>query len=647
MMKRYLILALSALMALAGCKGGESEDTTGYLVQKSFSATCPSSSPVLFKHAENVAIFDGVQKRQYSVDGEGSSVLLTGMVSYSSNSYMAFYPYSASLTFSGSEAKTMLRANQIAVEGSFDRSIYAMVANDTDGKSFAFKPIYDIISITLASSSISGHSISSISISSETSVLAGDVVVDYSGTPKAKAGENGSNMVALSANSGSLAAGTYNFVVLPGSGTLNLEFTATDGAKAQLTKNYSNNLGTISSLEWDGESQGGSDSKETTVTTLSAANIASTSATLNGSYSNASAVPTYKGFMWGTSASNLDGDIQSETSLSSTSGNFSVTLPDLSSATTYYYQAYIAVYEDGKYVYYYGAVKSFTTASASGSTSSGAGWFELPVINSRKSGNYLIDSNNSNIYYAYHLCAGGEKSPSGTTARNYTVCYNGEYHCPVWVAAPRHDCYEGSASRTNAYQVDPDIPSSVQQNNKKAGSGYNKGHMLGSAERTSSSATNKQVFYYSNIAPQNSSWFNTGGGGWNTLEDYIDTQVCSDTLYIVIGCYFENYTDAYGNSAKKTSASFMGTTVQIPTMFYYACLRTKKGNSGKSVAKCSANELQAVAFVRAHASGTKGQKVTSTELMSISDLEKITGYTYFTNVPNAPKSSFSSSDWDL
>ena len=33
--------------------------------------------------------------------------------------------------------------------------------------------------------------------------------------------------------------------------------------------------------------------------------------------------------------------------------------------------------------------------------------------------------------------------------------------------------------------------------------------------------------------------------------------------------------------------------------------------------------------------------------MSITDLESITGFTYFPNVPNAPKSSFTASDWGL
>jgi hypothetical protein len=33
--------------------------------------------------------------------------------------------------------------------------------------------------------------------------------------------------------------------------------------------------------------------------------------------------------------------------------------------------------------------------------------------------------------------------------------------------------------------------------------------------------------------------------------------------------------------------------------------------------------------------------------MSVADLEKITGVTYFPNVPNAPKTTFKASDWGL
>ena len=275
------------------------------------------------------------------------------------------------------------------------------------------------------------------------------------------------------------------------------------------------------------------------------------------------------------------------------------------------------------------------------------GWFELPQFTHTENGKYMIDASNSDLYYAHHMCDGNERGPGGKDARNYTVCFSAKHHCPVWVAAPRHNMYEGSANRTDAYGKDPSIPSDIQYNSKSTGGGCNKGHMLGSAERTSSSATNRQVFYYSNIAPQYSDTFNTGAGGWNTLEDWVDRQVCSDTLYVVIGAYFEQYTDPRGISASPKKISFGGRSdVSCPTMYYYILMRTKNGNSRKSLSECSASEIKCAAFVRSHKT-PKNTAVSSAEMMSVRDLEKITGFTYFPNVPHAPKDSFRASDWGL
>lgn len=275
-----------------------------------------------------------------------------------------------------------------------------------------------------------------------------------------------------------------------------------------------------------------------------------------------------------------------------------------------------------------------------------SGWAELP-IECDADGNG-IDDNDATLYYAHHLCAGSEQNAQRNgKARNFTVCFSAKHHCPVWVAAPRHKSYESGASRTDAYQVDPKIPASIQYNSKSTGGGCNKGHMLGSAERLSSSATNRQVFYYSNIAPQYSDTFNTGGGAWNKLEDHVDGLVCADTLYVVIGCYFDKFSDKRGKTATPVTIEYGGRNdVSRPTMFYYALLRTKKGSSGKAVWNCSADELQCAAFIKCH-EAPKGSSVSSQDMMSISELEKLTGFTYFPNVPNAPKSSYKESDWGL
>lgn len=415
---------------------------------------------------------------------------------------------------------------------------------------------------------------------------------------------------------------------------------------AHMFRCYTGGQQPVQFYKLDGEASGGGTGPTPvtpSVTTGGTSNVTRSEATLQATYTGS---PDYGGFEWGLSADNLDNDWQAPYL---NSGAFNATIEGLGAGHTYYYRAYIAVLEGTTYQFYYGEVKSFTTPA--GEIVIGGdqpGWYETPLMNIKVSGDYRVNEADATQYYAIHLCSGGEKGPGGKTARNYTVCFSGKYHCPLWVAAPRHNMYVGSSGRNDSYRADPDIPSGIQYNSKSTGGGCNKGHMLGSAERTSSVATNRDVFYYTNIAPQLSSGFNTGGGGWNLLEDYVDTQVCADTLYEVIGCYFDKYTDAYGVTQTPQTISFGGRDdVSMPTMFYYVLLRTKSGSSGKALSDCSASELQCVAFVRSHSNDLKGQAVTAKEMMSVAALEKITGVTYFPNVPNAPKSSFKASDWGL
>ncbi|MEG2365318.1 MAG: DNA/RNA non-specific endonuclease [Alistipes sp.] len=249
----------------------------------------------------------------------------------------------------------------------------------------------------------------------------------------------------------------------------------------------------------------------------------------------------------------------------------------------------------------------------SGEAVFGKSWAELPSEQVKK-GDY---------YYTYHM------RPDAKSVRNFAVCYSKTNLCPVWIAAPMHECYQGSSGRTDAYGQDP----SLDFTQPGKWSGYTRGHMLGSSDRTVSRETNKQVFYYSNIAPQLGGGFNTGGGAWNNLEELTDRQWCADTLYQVVGCY-------WANNNKKVN----GTT--IPTHYYKILLRTKGGNTRKSVANCSAAELKCVAFVLEHR-GQQGLKPNASMLKSVDELEKMTGFQFFPNVPNAPKTTVNASDWGL
>ncbi len=230
----------------------------------------------------------------------------------------------------------------------------------------------------------------------------------------------------------------------------------------------------------------------------------------------------------------------------------------------------------------------------------------------------------NDYYYAYHSCDG---------KFNFAACYSDKYTCPVWVAAPMHSWYVGSTSRTDAYADDPDIPCYQVET---LGSPYNRGHLLASGDRTRSTATNKQAFYLSNIAPQYITGFNTGGGVWNNFEEYIQDQYESrnDTLYVVNGSYWAN-----------TNNVVDGTTV--PTHYYKACLRLKQAGSSTAVLTASRDELECVAFLIPHNTSQAGVEPKESFMVTIDELEEMTGENFFANVKNAPEDTYTASDWDL
>lgn len=252
------------------------------------------------------------------------------------------------------------------------------------------------------------------------------------------------------------------------------------------------------------------------------------------------------------------------------------------------------------------------------------GWAEMP-----------LKVENPNWEYCYH-----DKLPSNNKLRNYSFCFDREKHCALWVAYPLHSCYtEGDGSRTDDWSYDPcciddeDEPNLKNAYYPQGGSSYShsRGHQLPSADRLASDEDNATTFYFTNMTPQLQS---LNGGQWAALEgDIREDWICSDTLYVVTGAHFESgHGYAYDDKGR-------GKACAVPTHYYKVVLRTKAGDSGKWVGRCSASELQCVGFWFEHKGGATRQ------MMSVADIEKKTGHTFFSNIPNAPKSRFSEADW--
>ncbi len=316
-------------------------------------------------------------------------------------------------------------------------------------------------------------------------------------------------------------------------------------------------------------------------------------------------------------------------SLTTPAGTKSATAEGLAENTAYTFCLAVEVNDK----VYKSATKSFTTEKGNtgggGATDSDArysGWAELPS-HVEKSGDY---------YYAYHMRS-DKKS-----VRNYSICYSADKRCAVWTAMPIHKCYDGSAGRNDSWDYDPIIPKSVQPNLSSSYDGvFSRGHMVASSDRQVSVATNQQTFYYTNMAPQYQNHFN--GGIWLKLENRCwreDYYVCSDTLYMVTGAHFAN--------SNKTCYDKSGNRVVVPTHFYKVLIRSKSGNTGKPLWELPADQIKCVGFWFDHnESYATSAEPTSAHMKSVADIEKLTGFNFFPNVPNAPKSSYKASDWGM
>ena len=233
-----------------------------------------------------------------------------------------------------------------------------------------------------------------------------------------------------------------------------------------------------------------------------------------------------------------------------------------------------------------------------------------------------------------------DKLPSNSKLRNYSFCFDKEKHCSIWVAYPLHSCYMGNVSRDDDWKYDPywvedtyepDVSGTYRANSSTA-STHDRGHHLPSEDRTKSSADNLTTFYGTNVTPQLAG---LNRGKWKSLEADVRKWANNDTLYVVTGAYFAEGT----TYATIRDNSGHGKSCPIPTHYYKVVLRTKSGSSGKWVANCSADELQCAGFWFENTSSAERQT------MSVAEIEKKTGHTFFPNVPNAPKSTYNPSEW--
>jgi endonuclease G, mitochondrial len=119
----------------------------------------------------------------------------------------------------------------------------------------------------------------------------------------------------------------------------------------------------------------------------------------------------------------------------------------------------------------------------------------------------------------------------------YVLSYHRDRGEPNWTAWHLNSSWLGSTARQDDFRSDTSLPSGWYQVGASAysGSGFDRGHMCPSADRTKTVADNSATFLMTNMIPQAP---NNNQGPWATLETYERTLVSAgNELYIYSGGY--------------------------------------------------------------------------------------------------------------
>lgn len=199
----------------------------------------------------------------------------------------------------------------------------------------------------------------------------------------------------------------------------------------------------------------------------------------------------------------------------------------------------------------------------------------------------------------------------------YTLSYNRSRATPNWVAWRLDQSWLGSAPRQDDFRPDPDLPAGWYQvvPEDYSGSGYDRGHMCPSGDRTRSIVDNSATFLMTNFLPQLPA---NNQGPWEDFESYCRSLAIQGyELYIFAGGYGNAGTIAQGR-------------IVVPQYTWKVVLVLPNGD----------NDLQRInKGTRTIAILVPNQPPVNQNApwrqfrVTVKHIEALTGYDFFSNVP--------------
>ncbi len=248
------IIVISVLAGFSGCakeQSGMSETPVAErtLIELTLSARqeasqAPSkasvnpdnSKVILWTKGDRLCVFDADRTNcEFTLDetdaGKSSGKFSGTVTKTSTSGYTALYPYQSGASYDGARISgVVLKSEQKAVKGSFDPEAALMCGQSTAaGGDLVFRNIAGFIKFT---TDFECKKVTLVS-NNTSDKIAGTATVTVGDTPAVSVAGGASNEISLVAESGTIAAGTYYFAVLPGtlSNGFRLVFTMTDGTQ--------------------------------------------------------------------------------------------------------------------------------------------------------------------------------------------------------------------------------------------------------------------------------------------------------------------------------------------------------------------------------------------------------------------------------
>lgn len=205
----------------------------------------------------------------------------------------------------------------------------------------------------------------------------------------------------------------------------------------------------------------------------------------------------------------------------------------------------------------------------------------------------------------------------------YCLSYNNTTHTPNWTSWHVYSADIGTAARQDDFRSDATLPTAWYKvtASEFSGSGFDRGHMCPSADRTSTIANNSATFLMTNMIPQSP---NNNQIPWANLENYTRSLVSAgNEVYIISGPAGQGGT---GSSGYVTT---VGNGVVVPAQTWKIIVVIPNGNSDLSRITTS---TRVISIIMANNQAVSSQ-AWGYYRVSVDAIETLTGYNFLSNVP--------------